>query len=52
MRLVGFDTNQQQRMATFHKKKEAVTLLNCEATASKRGPQLKVLVGRSTEMQK
>lgn len=52
MRLVGFDTKQQQKLALFHDKKEAVTLLNCEVKTSKRGPHLEVVVGRNTEMQK
>ena len=36
----------------FHEKKEAVALSNCEVTPSNRGPDLEVLVGRSTEMQR
>ena len=52
MRLFGFDTKQQQKLALFHEKKEAVALSNCEVTPSNRGPDLEVLVGRSTEMQR
>lgn len=52
MRLVGFDTKQQQKLALLHEKKEAVALSNCEVTPSKRGSHLKVIVGRSTEMQR
>ena len=51
MRLFGFDTQQQQKLALFHEKKEAVVLSNCKVTPVT-GPNLEVLVGRSTEMQR
>ena len=50
MRLFGFDTQQQQKLALFHEKK-AVALSNCKVTPVT-GPNLEVLVGRSTEMQR
>ena len=43
LRLVGFDTKQQQKLAEFQKK-EPVALLNCEIKPSKWGSQLEVLM--------
>ena len=50
--LVGFDSKQQQRLAEFQEKKEAVALCNCEVKRSKFGAQLEVLVGRETMVEK
>ena len=52
LRLVGFDTKQQQKLAEFHQKKDPVALLNCEIKPSKWGSQLEVLMRKDTELQK
>ena len=52
LRLVGFDTKQQQKLAEFQKKKEPVALLKCEIKPSKWGSQLEVLMRKDTELQK
>ena len=52
IRLVGFDTKQQQRLAEFQEKKEVVALCNCDVKCSRFGKQLNVSVWRETKVEK
>ena len=52
LRLVGFDTSHQQRLAGFHEKNEPVALVNCKVKSSKWGSELEIIMGKHTQMQK
>ena len=52
IRFVGFDGKQQQQLAEFQEKKEAVAIINCEVKPSKWGSELEVLMRKNTELLK
>ena len=52
LRLVGFDTSHQQRLAEFYEKHEPVALVNCKVKSSKWGSELEIMMGKHTQMLK
>ena len=52
LRVVGFDTKIQQKLADFETTKEPVALLNCEVKEGKWNSGLEVHMRKSTEVQK
>ena len=50
MRLVGFDTLQQQEFAVNREKNEPVALQNCQIQKLHYGDKMKVMVNRSTKV--
>ena len=46
IRLIGFDSKLQQQLASFHKKKNTVTISNCEVKPAKPADQPEVIVKR------
>jgi len=52
LRLVGFNSEQQKKLATFQDNEEPVALTNCSLTRGKWGDDLEIIVKDSTTVMK
>ena len=52
IRVVGFDTKNQQKLAHFKNKNKPVAIVNCEVKEGKLTPDLEIHIRKSTDVQK